>query len=1056
MICKKTAVLKSQLDAFEHAPRALDGYLQQYISSICSLYFAAKDKTILSPKWEAAADTFADLIYVLAKIKGHKTVANELSNDVYLVPRLVKLVEMPKVSKRHSECYFLLLWLSRLVLVPFPLSTVEGGLDSRILAISLNHLAEHSTASKTQVISLNSLALLVTRPDCGKLFSQYTESVLIDWPVLDENAKLGHLMALNQILKKQKTGQIFTLAPEIHQQVLLYEIARVKYADANYKLNTLNALYLLKVAAKISKFFISQAQYEPVASLINSTTDLMHYMGDLFDASLRECMAKNLAKTVAYLATKAVNYADQVISYMMSQFRVCKLDTNTGFVSDLSIEPAHLSVPRYHTILLFLGFMALTKSLPEEIVPLVFAIAHQTCFVSQRTFSFVQSTQLRDASCFCLWAIFRMLSKQLFMELRKKFPLLVPIIFFDLIKISIFDEDFTMRRCGIAVLQEFIGRFGSDFLGEMIKTSDTSKVGAFTIRFIEHFGASTVGSLGDSHEIIHFLMEMGFSPDLFVTPLLDEILADLSPFELQKLGSCHLSRVLLNGNSKSLDIPISSGFTVNEVVDSLISSLKLGIHSAIYVLAELETHNLILPEKLVEISAFVENIRLKNHFSVASLGESIMHWFNASFVSNSGQNLDRVFPMVSNLQRLDATESLVLEFKIFFQNFQALPLDQFSQMCRHIRSGNKLLAASIMLTELDVQRILELCSLFRDKSLDAEVRAILILSIKSTTFKSDGAKLIAPTIVELLDDYTLSDQGDVGLKVRQACVALIKQNLPLFSNQKLAVEAKVLRIAGETIDRLRILAFRVLCRLSGSTAKSDYDNKEEKNYNDYDSYFADLFDYYTQKCVGSEEMEDAFWSGIIHSAGASTGANTMINLSFRQVLQHLRNTENVELTFRALLRLLRVPPGVKVSNLSRRAQKTLQATMNLLVKIFDAAVDIPESVSFESLFVRTYNLHINTTMITRIGLAIQIFQHIATIQNSPDMLKVKCRKRICWLGCNHAIGKVRALAADALFEIANEADPHHEILLLIDSAAWDIGKPTATTVSKLESVFQTI
>ncbi|GEQ68969.1 hypothetical protein JCM33374_g2639 [Metschnikowia sp. JCM 33374] len=1063
---KIIACLKSSLNAFEQAPRALDDYLQTYISSISTLFFAAKEQINASSGFGDVPNALADLIYVLAKVRGHKIVANYLSSDVYVIPRLVELIEAPNMTETHSEAYFLLLWLSRLVLVPFPLETVRLGVDWQLYNVALKYLALHSTASKTQVISSVTLASLVTRADCCHLFSDYTDRVLVDWPVLDTNTKLGHLMTLNQMLKKAPSGPLSDLVPELHRGVILHEIASAKYGSGSHKINTLNALYLLKVSAKVSKFFIAQNQYSSVASLINHTTDLMHYMGELFDASLRECMAKNLAKTVSYLATKAVNYAAQIIAYMFGQLRIPQLvvenndpakgsaENSMNFNPHLTLDPAHLSVPRYHTVLLFMGFLALTKSLPVQFVPALFSITHQTCFVSQRNFSFVQTAQIRDASCFCCWAVLRILSKPQFVCLKTQFPQLVPTVFFDLVTVSLFDEDFTMRRCGMAVLQEYVGRFGSVFLGDLLRTEDAARIGEFTIKFIEQFGASTVGSLADSHSIIHALIQMGFAPELFVSPLLDEVLADSSSFELQKLGSRHLA-VVLNaeqGHKDNLQLLVGDAVCAGEVVDSLIAALT-HTHSALYALAELATAGVLPPGRKSEISSIVERMSLHRHVSQALLGESVMHWLNAAFSITDNEEMARFAPLINTMQKFDATAGLVSEFQAFYTTFHVQTAEEFQYICHQLRSGNKLLAGSIMSSKLNPQQFVQLSTVLRDKMVDADVRCSLISQVSPVSLDPKSFEVFSSTLMDLLDDYTTSEQGDVGSKVRKACISVISNNLGLFSASSIILQKKMLRIAGETIDKLRIAAFGVLCQFFSI---SDYSTHTDKYYSDYDVYFADVFDLFTQKYSDSAEFADAFWSGLVHSAGTCIGANTMINSSFRSLLHYLRDPVSLENTFNVLVRLLRVPPGVKVSALDRRAQKTVQATLNVIVKIFDSGIELRESINFQTLFVRAYNLHINTTVSARIALVIKIFQHMSTISCVDGDLKAKCRRRLCWISCQHGNGQVRAMAADALFEVVNEVDPDNSVVGLLDTTAWESVKPNTTITCQIDNIFRNI
>ncbi|OBA21311.1 hypothetical protein METBIDRAFT_21748, partial [Metschnikowia bicuspidata var. bicuspidata NRRL YB-4993] len=1027
---KQIADVRRGIDVFEQAPRALDGVLQQHVSGIVSLYFAAKAHARTTDRWETIADALADLVYVLAKVRGYKSVANALPSDVYLLPRLVEMVEDPGTAGRPGECYFLLLWLSRLVLVPFPLASVQTGLEAHLFQLASAFLALHRTALKTQLAALVLLALLVTRPDCGLLLDEYTATVVVDWPVLLENAKLGHLMTLNQMLKRAASGPVAGLARAVHRDVVMHEVSLAKHGQRAAQINTMNALYVLKVATKCARVFVARAEYDAVAALVNGATDLMQLMGELFDAALRECMAKNLAKTTAHLAKRATNYAAQVVSHMLGQLRLAPLAAG-GYDADMRIEPAGLSVPRFHAVLLYTGFLALTKALPAQFVPAVFSLAHQTCFVSRRHYAFVQSAQLRDASCFCLWAVLRLLSEERFQALQAQCAGLVPTVFCDLIRVSLFDEDFTMRRCGIAVLQELVGRFGGVFLGPMLGTGDAHRLGEFTVLFIEQFGAATVGSMADSHGVMALLRHLGFLREWFVAPLVDEILAELSPYELQKLGLVHLAQTLAENYSTPIQLEGCRRVDEAHVVNCLVGALQRGSHSALYALAELETCGLLAPDTAESVALHVENMTLARHGPVACVGESIMHWLNCCKQERRGRLTARLGPVLAAIHRLDASAGLVLELEAFYTLSPVLSADQFDHLCHQIRSGNQLVAASVMRARLDHQQLHRVGACLADRAVDAGVRATLVRTLQPDHIGAAAFALLRPTVVLLLDDYTISEQGDIGLKPRLASVLFVEAHWRLFEADTPVLQAKLLRLAGETMDRLRIAAFRVLVRIHGGTSPAAHMAPDGGGY---DAYFAALFAFFQAQCAALDDLANAFWSGIVHSAAAATGANTMINLAFRHVLLHLRDRAQRERAFSVLVALMKVAPGTKVLALDRRAQKTLQAVMGLVAKLLDAALEIPDLVA-EALFVRAYNLHINTTATARIALAIRIFQYFGSAP-AAAALRARSRKRLCWLCSSHANGQVRALAADALFEIANDVGANSPAVAFLDSVPW--------------------
>ncbi|KAF8003787.1 hypothetical protein HF325_001235 [Metschnikowia pulcherrima] len=154
-------------------------------------------------------------------------------------------------------------------------------------------------------------------------------------------------------------------------------------------------------------------------------------------------------------------------------------------------------------------------------------------------------------------------------------------------------------------------------------------IGEFSIKFVELFGSSTVGSLADSHDVMHSLIRMGFSPALFVHRLLDEILADLSSFELQKLGSHHLALILSSDFEPLLALPIGEPIEKLTIIATLLKEFRRGNHGALHALAEMNSGRLLEEETIEKVFEVIENTNLDVHFPIAGMGESIMHWLNS-------------------------------------------------------------------------------------------------------------------------------------------------------------------------------------------------------------------------------------------------------------------------------------------------------------------------------------------------------------------------------------------------------------------------------------------
>lgn len=1022
-IVSELSAVAALVELFENSPRGLDPSLKTCVPLVCVAFL---ETVIEQPE---ATDALGLVIYAFAKIRGHKAVANHFPSDVYVIPRLVLLLSDTSVSARDRQCLLLLLWLSRLVLVPFPLESVEPQLPNSLLGLVLAVLGRHNNASKNQAVALGFLALLLTRPDCADLFLQFQQEVFHDWPSFSELTKLGHLMTFNLILKKQRSPEMLNCANQLYPQVISYEMGRLSYVSS-YAPSALNALYLVKVTAKLAIFHTQKTDYSTAAELINHLVNCMSLFGDQFSVNLREVLAKNLARVTAQLSLRAVNYASQLCSYMVSQILPKYRASDAKYTSTLDIPVSSYSVPKFHTMLLYIGFLALTRACPTDFVPVIFSLTHQSLFFSRTSRWFTQGTQIRDASCFCCWASLRMLNGESFHVLETENPGMTSKVFTDLVKVCIFDEDFLIRRCAMATLQEFVGRYGSAFFQKISAMSD-AECGKFTIDFIGCFGNSALSSPDESHELLHVLLQMGFPASVFIKSLVSEITNEQTVFRIKRLGSIHLARVMAakpSGPCLNLHLDTDTG----DIFLEFLRLVNLGEYAALFALAEAYQTNLLTHLQVSEAAEFASG-KIDHHKNDVATGISVLHWLNVT-----GTRTD--FRNILEISRMQWNEDLMSELQTFFDN-RILSQSEFHDVVKFLSAGNKLLAASILHCELTDTQLETLEEFLRNPNVDAEIRALTLSNAKSRLHSR-----LSALIVELLDDYTISTRGDVGLMVRFACIESIAAHKCLFS--KTDVRPKLLRIAGESLDKLRFAALETLLVLDNIRSTPE----ELAPYrHDYGLYFSRLLSIFDKHWRTDDNMTQALFNGFVYCTGASAGTNNLINESFRVLLRYLATPKNAELVFSTYLKMLKTPEGKSVANLTPREQKTLQATMNTVAKIFESGANLLLDLNFESLFVRVYNLHINTTNVPRVAMAVRIFRFMASSWFVDAELRKRAMKRIIWISCNHSIPKLRRLAGDAVYDFLCDNDACDEELDEMEQTDWETKRPGAVKMRKLQA-----
>lgn len=91
--------------------------------------------------------------------------------------------------------------------------------------------------------------------------------------------------------------------------------------------------------------------------------------------------------------------------------------------------------------------------------------------------------------------------------------------------------------------------------------------------------------------------------------------------------------------------------------------------------------------------------------------------------------------------------------------------------------------------------------------------------------------------------------------------------------------------------------------------------------------------------------------------------------------------------------------------------------LQMILKMFDANYQFENKPSYQELFVKCYNLHINTRNLTRVKTVLQIFVHIS--QRCPK-LRLRVYDRFLWILKHHPSKELRAFVGETiLFEVVD-------------------------------------
>lgn len=999
--------VRDLLADFELVPKQLDPFLLQHVDLLSRIFLKVVPGSSLATRCSMC-------FYQLCIIRNYKHVVNFLSDDISLGIPLVKRIQDSRIGEH--ETYFLLLWFSSLVMVPLPLEGIMSGLQKLLLEVAMKNLTKYGSASMTQKISAVLLSRLLLRSDCSEMLISFITSCCDWWHDRNYIEKLGHLMAIKLILKQSSNPTVANYTLEIYNKIILTDLLLIKYQKKSLIPNT-NTLYIMGILSRLSRFYLQQADYSSVSAIVNNyINDILHPMSGRLDISLRESMAKCLSKIVSFLQFKAVNYAEQLTWYITKQLRIPELESQTTtYNAYLTINSSNLSVAKFHTALLFYGFLGLDRAIPVNLVPALLSVAHRTLFISPTQFSIIQNSQIRDASCFCLWALFRSLSQDDFRELMSN-TTMIHDIWADILRVLMCDEDPLIRRCAVPVLQEFIGRFGP-LLAQCTKGNDSRRLVEQTASLVD-----TERALSGSEFVNH-----GY-PALLLLPTITDVLTS-SNVRFAYYNRCSQLLLELLSARSTLDVAFETSITDVDYQGALLESFESGNALSLLPLGGLLRCNWGVDKIRLRVQPALDLVLL--HHAEFANKLSYFYWYSSCITSqNDYCDAESSFwalylPVIANETAAKSEFKDVIITSMEATKLLQAPTEIIEDICKRLKFGNLQIASMLPWSAFNVAQKEHILQMISDKNVDAETRAALIDNCSEFT-RNSSFKL--PWLM-LLDDYTLTNKGDVGLKVRLACLKYQIEKVG-FEVEDIGYRTKLARLAAESMDNVRILAYALLNGEDILTLRSIT----------YDEYFGKLFNAYSTL---ENELRAPFWEGLVHSVAGLKVSKALVNLAFRQFLvwfdRVLSPTKEEALTI--LLRQLKLPKPFP--QLDHRHQKTLLATLNLFVKLFEAAVELPQ-FNHSALFVRTYNLQLNAPA-TRSALALQIFHHLSVISSEVTQ---KARQRVCQLYFHASNPQIRRLAGDSLFEIINDLAPSKLSLLEYTDGYY---KPTQTNCKILES-----
>ncbi|KAH7089171.1 tubulin folding cofactor D C terminal-domain-containing protein [Paraphoma chrysanthemicola] len=489
----------SLIEPFQEDPQILDPHLKTFLPPLVAAYLRTLGATPLSRAKKGFVPLSHAVCYILnvfCKVRSEKVIRGFLNNEPrYLLPILDELETGRNLQSGDDatsqqqfvvpwvERYILLLWLSHLLLAPFPLESISAlqpsqptstllelalsphvpGITLRVLTVCFGCL---SSASKERGAAAGLLVRLCARPDMQKLGLL---DELVRWAVsffhnCNESQSnihrcLGVLSFLSGLVATTTNAEIGPKLPAI------YKVCR--------SILDQSSLYFVKSSAVARKLIV-----KIMRNIVVHGLQLGMNLLDSDSASAIEEVIEFLLETMAdgdtpvrYAASKSlsiitlkldVEMAEEVIEAILGTLN------ESVYWQGSQRNLSAVSPLQWHGLTLTLSHLLYRKAIRTTNLPDVLnALLLSLSFEQRSPTGGSIGTNVRDAACFGIWALSRRYATSELLKVETtairacehREDVSVPqALAIELVTVACLDPAGNIRRGSSAALQELIGR----------------------------------------------------------------------------------------------------------------------------------------------------------------------------------------------------------------------------------------------------------------------------------------------------------------------------------------------------------------------------------------------------------------------------------------------------------------------------------------------------------------------------------------------------------------------------------------------------------------------
>ncbi|KAF2966332.1 hypothetical protein GQX73_g7239 [Xylaria multiplex] len=511
---RETSRLISQvLEHFQELPQLLDPHLPRWIPVLASAYLECLRDRRKSNKLSTRSqllyplpNAICRILYTFCKIRGEKVIVRFLNVETRYLELLLQAIEDSErdidsalktdpVTWTWHERYVVLVWLSQLFFAPFDLATISSGdadeleqpavpgfqwpqqvprITLRVIPLATRYLASPGKERDGAKALLVRLAMRKDMQEMGVLNAlvQWALSTLKsadDVSMVSPYYFIGSLSFLAGVLRAAEDTSIM----DQHLPTIFYTVHAIPTEENEiHKVINGSALarkMMIKVTRSIIRIILRKSQQSMSDTEMIETTIgyLLERVADN-DTPVRFAASKALSIITFRLDP---DMASQVIEAVIESLNrnvlwvKNKLDPKAPAARDLTaVDPLE-----WHGLMLTLSHLLYRRSPPpENLSAIIHALLLGLSFEKRSPSGSSMGTNVRDASCFGIWALARRYSTAELLEVETQSVLvakghdpaasILQIIATELVVTASLDPAGNIRRGSSAALQELIGR----------------------------------------------------------------------------------------------------------------------------------------------------------------------------------------------------------------------------------------------------------------------------------------------------------------------------------------------------------------------------------------------------------------------------------------------------------------------------------------------------------------------------------------------------------------------------------------------------------------------